>query len=201
MPPTFQPSNRIGAAVSLAAQLHADQVRKGTTIPYLAHLLAVASLVMEHGGDEDQTIAAILHDAIEDAVPHAETLIRSEFGDRVTAIVWGCTDGVPDAGGQKPDWHERKQLYLQHLAAAEPDVLLVSACDKLHNARSILTDLQNHGLALFDRFKAGQVGTLWYYEQLAELFAARLPSALSQQLSQTVTAIQQMTQQLVERIP
>lgn len=196
MLPTFQPSARIGAAVSLAAQLHADQVRKGTSIPYLAHLLAVASLVMEHGGDEDQTIAALLHDAIEDTGPESEALIREQFGDRVTAIVWGCTDGVPDAAGQKPDWRDRKQQYLQHLATVAPDILLVSACDKLHNARSILIDLQNHGLVLFDRFKAGQAGTIWYYQQLATCFQARLPGPLSQQLSQTVEAIQQTTKQL-----
>ncbi|WP_338430202.1 HD domain-containing protein [Synechococcus elongatus] len=196
MPPTFQPSARMGTAVALAAQLHGEQVRKGTTIPYLSHLLAVASLVMEHGGDEDQTIAAILHDAIEDAGPEAEALIREQFGDRVTALVWGCTDGIPDAAGQKPDWRDRKQQYLQHLATVDPDILLVSACDKLHNARSILIDLQNHGLVLFDRFKAGQAGTIWYYQQLANCFQDRLPGPLSQQLSQTVEAIQQTVKQM-----
>lgn len=198
MPPTFQPSARIGAAVSLAAQLHTDQVRKGTSIPYLAHLLAVASLVMEHGGDEDQTIAALLHDAIEDSGLQAEALIREQFGDRVTAIVWGCTDGVPNQAGQKLDWGDRKRQYLQHLETAEPDILLVSACDKLHNARSILSDLEIHGLGLFDRFKAGQAGTLWYYEQLAQLFQARLPSPLADQLQSTAIAMQAKVQQLAQ---
>jgi Guanosine polyphosphate pyrophosphohydrolases/synthetases len=114
MQPSFVPSSRLGDAVALAIQLHGNQTRKGTRIPYLSHLLGVASLAMEYGADEDQTIAAVLHDAIEDVGAHVEPLIRDRFGDRVTTLVLGCTDSVPDALGEKGDWQTRKSAYLAH---------------------------------------------------------------------------------------
>ena len=173
-------------ATELALKLHATQLRKGTQIPYTSHLLGVASLVLENGGDEEQAIAGLLHDAIEDVGPDAAPTIREMFGERVLKIVEGCTDGVPDSSGQKPDWHTRKTAYLAHLERAEPDVLLVSASDKLYNARAILTDLHSIGRSVFERFTAGEEGTLWYYGELSRIFQARLPGRLSNEFTRTV---------------
>ncbi|MBU1376319.1 MAG: HD domain-containing protein [Alphaproteobacteria bacterium] len=161
------------AALDYAADAHQHQSRKGTTIPYLSHLMGVASLVIEHGGDEDQAIAGLLHDVLEDCGPHHQQPIRDRFGERVSNIVLACTDGVPDARGEKPPWRTRKETYLDHLRHAPEEVLLVSACDKLHNARAIATDLSS-GEDVFARFTGGRNGTLWYYRGLAEIFAERL---------------------------
>lgn len=132
---------KISEAFDLARSLHERQMRKGTSIPYISHLMSVSALVLEHGGDEIQAIAGLLHDALEDAGPEHGATIRKRFGERVLRIVEGCTDGVPDTAGRKPDWRERKEAYLAHLANVDGDTLLVSACDKLHNARAILLDL------------------------------------------------------------
>lgn len=193
MSPNFLPSARIAEAVALATNLHGEQTRKATGIPYLSHLLGVAGLVMEHGGDEEQTIAGLLHDAVEDAGAHAEALIREQFGERVTRIVLACTDGVHDAQGEKGDWQTRKQRYLEHLTDAPAEVLLVSGCDKLHNARAIVSDLHTQGPAMFSRFNAGQAGTLWYYEQLAGVFLSRLPGSLADELARTVSELKRLT--------
>jgi len=161
-------SLRFTEALTWAAQLHQSQVRKGSPVPYVAHLLGVASLVLEAGGDEDETIAALLHDAAEDQ-GGLEVLaeIRSRFGERVAAIVDGCTDTylVP-----KPPWRQRKEAYLAHLREAGPEVRLVSLADKLHNARSILRDLRVQGSRVFEKFNGGRDGTLWYYSALAQAF-------------------------------
>jgi len=164
---------RFNEALALAARAHLGQRRKGSGIPYVTHPVAVAALVARHGGDEDQQIAALLHDVLEDGGPQFAAEIRQQFGARVLAIVEGCTDGVPDAAGQKPPWPERKRAYLQHLAEAPDDTLLVSACDKLSNALSIVEDLAEIGPAVFDRFTAGRDGTLWYYAELARIFTHR----------------------------
>lgn len=187
-----QQTNRLTAAFNLAAELHAPQFRKGTKIPYISHLMSVSALVMEYGGDEDQAIAGLLHDVVEDCGAQYLDVIREKFGTRVATIVAACTDGVPDANGEKPDWRQRKDAYLAHLEHADADILLVSAADKLHNARAILSDLRTIGPAVFERFKAGREGTLWYYSRLAEIFLARLPGPLSSELSRTVDAIQGM---------
>ncbi|KAA1015864.1 HD domain-containing protein [Paraburkholderia panacisoli] len=179
-------TEKFARATALALQLHATQLRKGTQIPYTSHLLGVASLVLENGGDEEQAIAGLLHDAIEDVGPEVALTIREMFGDRVLRIVEGCTDGVPDASGQKPDWRTRKEAYLAHLERADAEVLLVSASDKLYNARAIVTDLHAIGRAVFDRFTAGQDGTLWYYGQLSRIFRERLPGPLSNEIKRTV---------------
>ncbi|HEY2021344.1 HD domain-containing protein [Paraburkholderia sp.] len=176
--------------MELALQLHATQLRKGTQIPYTSHLLGVASLVLENGGDEEQAIAGLLHDAIEDVGAEAVPLIRELFGERVLRIVEGCTDGVPDASGQKPDWRTRKIAYLAHLENADAEVLLVSASDKLYNARAIVMDLHTVGRAVFDRFTAGEAGTLWYYGELARIFLTRLPGGLSKEIERTVGLMQ-----------
>ncbi|MGB4484414.1 MULTISPECIES: HD domain-containing protein [Pseudomonas] len=192
MSPNFYPSPQIAEAVALATNLHSKQTRKGTGIPYLSHLLGVAGLVMEHGGDEEQAIAGLLHDAVEDVGAYVEAQIREQFGERVARIVLACTDGIPDETEAKGDWHVRKQRYLAHLSNAPADVLLVSACDKLHNARAIVSDLHSHGPAMFSRFNAGQESTLWYYDQLASVFQSCFPGSLSDELTRTVAEMKRL---------
>jgi (p)ppGpp synthase/HD superfamily hydrolase len=168
-------TERFARAVDYARIAHAGQTRKGTDIPYLTHLLSVASLVIEFGGSEDQAIAGLLHDTIEDCGEAHEPIIRAQFGDAVADIVLACTDGTVEGKGEhstpeakKADWLRRKQDYLAHLAQAPDDVLLVSGCDKLHNARAIVGDLEDPdvGMNVFARFKGGVDGTLGYYESL-----------------------------------
>lgn len=175
-------TERFSRGVEYARIAHAAQVRKGSNIPYLYHLLGVASLVMEFGGSEDQAIAGLLHDTIEDCGAEHGQLIRTQFGDAVADIVVACTDGTAegkltlvDAEAKKRDWMQRKLAYLTHLADAPDPVLLVSACDKLHNARAIVQDIEDTrvGMTVFDRFKGGQAGTLGYYEALARTFGNR----------------------------
>jgi len=155
-------------ALTLATRLHATQTRKGTDIPYIAHLLGVASIALDHGANEDEAIAALLHDAVEDQGGE-KTLeqIRRRFGSTVADIVWGCsdTDEVP-----KPPWRKRKETYIAHVACASPSIQLVSASDKLHNARAILSDYRCVGDKLWVRFTGGKDGTLWYYRALVEAF-------------------------------
>jgi GTP pyrophosphokinase len=165
-------NGRLASAMSYAALIHGTQKRKGTAIPYVSHLMSVCALVMEFGGDEDQAIAGLLHDALEDCGPEHEKVIHANWGSRVTKIVQDCTDGIPDADGKKADWHTRKRKYLEHLLSVDIDSLLVSACDKLHNARAIVSDLRA-GHDVFARFKAGRDGTLWYYRSLAEAISSR----------------------------
>jgi (p)ppGpp synthase/HD superfamily hydrolase len=177
-------------ALAFATRLHAMQVRKETDIPYISHLIAVAGLVLENGGDRDQAIAALLHDAIEDCpkdYPGGRKQLRidiqREFGNGVLNIVESCTDAETDP---KPEWRERKERYIAHLESAPEEVLLVSCADKLHNARAIVADLRVMGVALFDRFTGKRDGTLWYYETLAEVFGRRGPQHLAGELGRTV---------------
>jgi GTP pyrophosphokinase len=155
-------------AFLFAAEKHKGQTRKASTIPYIAHLMGVASLVLEAGGDEDLAIAALLHDVVEDCggVPMLKE-VRRRFGKRVAAIVDGCTDADTDP---KPPWRERKEQYLRHLKTADADTRLVSAADKLNNVRSILSDYRAVGESVWSRFKGGREGTLWYYRTLLEIF-------------------------------
>jgi (p)ppGpp synthase/HD superfamily hydrolase len=181
-------SNRFTQALIFATELHAKQTRKGTTIPYIAHLMAVCSLALEHGASEDEAIAALLHDAVEDqggAVTREE--IRRRFGDTVAEIVHGCTDAdtIP-----KPPWQERKQAYLNHLPTASKSVRLVSMCDKLHNARSILNDYRVLGEAIWERFKGGKEGTLWYYRSLVQLFRLMDSNPLVDELDRVVSELE-----------
>ena len=146
-------------------------MRKQTEIPYLSHLLTVTAIALEHGADEDEAIAALLHDAVEDAGGESRRQdIALRFGERVAAIVAGCsdTDVTP-----KPPWQERKEAYIAHLAAADRSTLLVSCSDKLHNARSIVADLRQQGNSLWQRFNGGRDGTLWYYRSLVTAFRHR----------------------------
>jgi len=166
-------TERFAHAFAFASVVHASQVRKGTRIPYLSHLMGVASLVLEHGADEDTAIAALLHDAPEDRGGYAMLAqIKARFGDRVEKIVEGCTDTFEDP---KPKWVQRKEAYIAHLREhADLSTCLVSAADKLHNARAILHDLRNIGPVVFERFSASGEQTGWYYDTIARLLHQRL---------------------------
>jgi GTP pyrophosphokinase len=166
-------STRYAEAVRFAADAHARQFRKGTSIPYIVHPLAVSALVVEFGGDEDQAISGLLHDVVEDCGVSLLTL-SERFGPRVAAIVEGCTDGAPDEHGVKAPWQERKERYLADLEGESQDTLLVSACDKLHNARCIVSDTRLVGHGVFDRFTVDRDHVVWYYRRLAGVFARRL---------------------------
>lgn len=170
--PINTPTQRFVDAVALATRLHADQARKGTDITYVSHLLGVAALVLEFGGSEDQAIAALLHDAVEDA-GGAETavMIRREFGDLVADIVVACTDTDQHP---KPPWEERKRAYLDHLLTVDESALLVSLADKVHNSRALATDEATHGEHLWDRFNATREQSGWYYSSLCQVFETRL---------------------------
>lgn len=166
-------------ATRYAAAAHATQTRKGSNAPYTSHLLGVASLVLHYGGDEDQAIAGLLHDVVEDQGSHHEDEIRRRFGEKVARIVMACTDGsleskaeATTAEAMRADWRKRKESYIDHLRKQPDDVLLVSGCDKLYNARSIAEDMRNAavGQTVFDRFTGAREGTIWYYETLASVF-------------------------------
>jgi (p)ppGpp synthase/HD superfamily hydrolase len=182
---------RFTDALSYAVQLHAGQMRKGTHIPYIAHLLAVAGIVIEQGAGEDEAIAALLHDAIEDQGGRATAAeIRRRYGETVEQIVWGCTDAevVP-----KPPWRARKEAYLAHLPQATASVRLVSAADKLHNVRSIIADYRALGEGVWARFNGGRDGTLWYYRELVTAFRAADGSPLVDELDRAVSELERLT--------
>lgn len=181
---------RLSEAAAFALRIHAEQTRKGSETPYISHLLGVASLVLEHGGDEEQAMAGLLHDAVEDQGAHQLDVIRDRFGARVAAIVAGCTDAdtLP-----KPPWQARKEAYIAHLEHAGPDIWLVSCSDKLHNARAICTDLRTHGSVVFDRFKGGRDGTLWYYATLSGAFERLMPGPLAAELAGAVREMQRLS--------
>jgi (p)ppGpp synthase/HD superfamily hydrolase len=168
-------------ALLYAAELHRDQTRKGTSIPYIAHLLSVSSRVLVAGGSEAQAIAGLLHDAAEDQGGEL-TLneVRRRFGAQVAQIVYDCTDSwvVP-----KPDWRPRKEAYLSSLPQKAKGSLLVSLADKVDNAEAILQDYRVIGDDLWERFTGKKDGTIWYYQALSDIFATALPCGLSAELS------------------
>lgn len=180
-------------AVKRAREWHDGQVRKGSDVPYISHLLAVASLVLEAGGDEKQAIAALLHDAIEDQPEEVSPKkIRKQFGKRVAQIVVECSDREYGAESTRANWRARKEDYIASLAEASDDVLLVSCADKLHNARSLLRDLVQEGAQAWERFhEPDPAQQLWYYRALATVFAERItrPVWLPQELERTVDRI------------
>jgi (p)ppGpp synthase/HD superfamily hydrolase len=187
-------AGRLGTAFDegmvYAAAIHRTQMRKGSDVPYLSHLLGVASLVVEEGGTEAQAIGALLHDAVEDqgGLERLED-IRTRFGDEVAEIVLACTDSTEEP---KPPWRARKESYLAHLPVAPPAALPVSLADKLHNARSILIDLRSIGIAVFDRFTGGMDGALWYFRTLVSTFRSidGFDSRLVDELDRTVAEIE-----------
>ena len=190
MPDAPMLTERFQRAFALASEVHARQLRKGTRVPYVAHVMSVAALVLEHGGSEDAAISGLLHDAVEDAGDGAaaERRIRAEFGDHVAETVLGCSDAVGVPGQAKPPWRERKETYLRHLAATrDADTLLVSACDKLHNARSIVADLREIGPEVWSRFSMPDPeAQLWYYQTLARSYPERVPARLSDEVARVV---------------
>lgn len=180
-------SSRFDEALAFAVDLHREQPRKGTGVPYVSHLLSVAALVLEHGGSEDQAIAALLHDAVEDqgGRPTAER-IRERFGDLVAEIVDGCTDTDVSP---KPPWRLRKEAYVARVRNEPAHVRLVSAADKLHNARTMVTDLRIHGPELWGRFNAGRDETLWYLEALVAAFREAGSMPIVEELARTVAEL------------
>jgi (p)ppGpp synthase/HD superfamily hydrolase len=179
---------RFDAALQFASALHHQQPRKGVPIPYIAHVMSVCGLVLEAGGDEDQAIAALLHDAVEDqgGLPTLDT-IRHVFGDRVANTVESCSDSTSSNPNEKLPWRVRKDKYLDHLRSANGDALLVSAADKLHNARAILSDFRIFGERLWLRFNASREDLLWYYGALAEtLGQTAAPRVLVNELGRVV---------------
>jgi GTP pyrophosphokinase len=175
-------------AFDFAAEKHAGQTRKASTIPYIAHLMGVASLALEFGGDEDIAIAALLHDVVEDCggAPMLKEVQR-RFGSRVAKIVDGCTDSDTYP---KPPWRERKENYLRHLHSADAETRLVSAADKLNNVRSILSDYREVGESIWARFNGGREGTLWYYRALLEEFLRGKPNRLIRELELAIRELQ-----------
>ena len=174
-------SPKFTEALLYAGELHARQRRKGSGIPFLAHLLGVASIVLEDGGDEEEGIAALLHDAIEDHPRDGKTEreILERFGPKVHRVVLGCTDTDPK-GGRKGTWEARKQKFIDHLRhEADPDVLLVAAADKLYNARSIINDMRLVGDEVWSRFSVPREKTIWYYREVTRALKEQLPRSPS----------------------
>jgi GTP pyrophosphokinase len=189
-------SERFTIALAYATELHATQIRKGSGVPYVAHLLGVTSIALEYGANEDEAIAALLHDAIEDQGGDATRQeIRRRFGDNVTAIVDGCsdTDITP-----KPPWRQRKEAYIASIATASPSVRLVSAADKLHNARSILHDYRVWGESLWECFKGGKEGTLWYYQAVLEALRKAGDMPILEELARVVSEMEGLVYKKIE---
>jgi (p)ppGpp synthase/HD superfamily hydrolase len=183
-------SPRFDQALHYAALVHAGQLRRGTGVPYLAHLLGVTSIALEYGADEDEAIGALLHDAVEDAGgPGRLVDIRQRFGPVVAGIVAGCTDS--DAT-PKPPWRQRKDQYIAHLATADAGTRLVSAADKLYNVRAILHHYRVHGEAVWQKFAGGRDGTLWYYRAVTNAFRQAGMTDLVAELDRAVTELEML---------
>ena len=185
-PPPLGP--RLQRAFRYAAEKHDGQTRKQTAVPYLSHLMAVASLVLEAGGDEDMAIAALLHDVVEDCGGMPRLCeVRKKFGPRVGKIVEGCTDSF---GEPKPEWVERKKDYLHELKDADAETRLVSASDKLHNVRTILADYRQDGETIWKRFSGKKEGTLWYYRALSDEYQRRGSNRITRELEMAVAELE-----------
>jgi (p)ppGpp synthase/HD superfamily hydrolase len=184
-------TERFESALVFATQLHAEQKRKRSSVPYIAHLLGVTSLVLEDGGEEDEAIAALLHDAVEDQ-GGLDTLaeIRLRFGSQVAEIVDALTDSYSDP---KPPWKERKQDYITSIRSANPSVIRVSLADKVYNARATLRDIRQEGEKGWERFNGGKEGTLWYYRQLIQEFQVHGSSNLLGELIRTVEDLERVS--------
>ena len=183
-------SERFESALLYATQLHRFQERKGSCLPYVTHLLGVAAIVGESGGTEDEVIAALLHDAPEDQGGRERLEdIRIRFGEEVATIVEGCTDTFET---KKPEWRRRKEEYIEHVVRADESVRLVSAADKLHNARAILADLRSSGEKVWERFTGGKDGTLWYYRALVSVYREAGPNPIVEELDRVVSEIERL---------
>ena len=187
-------SSAFARAVDMAVGEHLEDVRKGSGVPYLAHVFGVCSLVLEEGGSEAQAIAALLHDVPEDKGGRRRLEdIRARFGDEVARIVEACSDSLAEDARAKEEWWPRKQRYLSDLGTHRPEALLVSLADKVYNARAILADYRGVGEEVWSRFKAGRDGQLWYYRQLAPIYrAAGVRSPLVGELERIVAELDQL---------
>ena len=187
---------RFRDALVWAAELHEDQTRKGGNIPYVAHLLGVSAIVLEHGGTEDEAIAALLHDALEDQAHKISAgEIRRRFGETVEQIVEACTDGDPEEQRDRSHerWRARKVKYIADVAGKPAGAIIVSMADKLYNARSILEDYRALGEPIWSRFTTGRDGTLWYYDSLIAAFEARVGrTRLWGELSRTIAELKNL---------
>ena len=178
-------STRFDNALAYASMIHRIQVRKGSGIPYISHLLGVASITLEFGGNEDQAIAALLHDAAEDQGGEVRLHdIRVTFGENVERIVRDCSDSMgaekpANAGDRKIEWRLRKEAYLSTLFKKPSSSLLVSLADKTHNSEAIVADVHRSGPVIWGRFTGEQDGTIWYYQELLKFFSAKLPEHVS----------------------
>jgi (p)ppGpp synthase/HD superfamily hydrolase len=184
-------TERFTDALTVAVDTHEGQFRKGSETPYIAHLLGVASTVLELGGDEDAVIAALLHDALEDQ-SHRITAddLRRRFGDHVARIVVALSDYVGPDPANKPDWRVRKEGYLAHLRAeTDPSTVRVSLADKLYNVTALRRDLERLGPSVWDRFRVGPTQQLWYHDSLVEIFREKAPGPLTEEYAQTVAAL------------
>jgi (p)ppGpp synthase/HD superfamily hydrolase len=188
--PRFVPGERFQDALAYTAAAHAHQTRKGKDTPYLAHPLGVCARVIEAGGDEDQAIAALLHDTAEDQGGRERLAdIERRYGARVAGMVEALSDTLEEP---KPPWRARKEAHLAHLDDAPADVLLVAVADKLYNVDSINQDLRVDGDAIWSRFTAGKDPTIWYFRKLAALFARRLPGPLTDQYQRAVDGLRML---------
>ena len=184
---------RLTRAAQLAFSWHADQFRKGSEVPYASHLLQVAGLVLEHGGDVDQAVAGFLHDSLEDARSPEERsareeALRDDFGEEVLRIVLACTDTAEDEFlGNKAPWKQRKSRYLDHLRHADARSALVGACDKRHNLGAFITGVRTHGVGYFGNFRAGAADQLWYFESVVDSLRDRVPRRLAEKLKTLLT--------------
>jgi GTP pyrophosphokinase len=183
-------SKRFEEALVFAARTHSGQVRKGTSVPYVSHLLGVTGIALDYGADEDEAIAALLHDAVEDqgGLPILEE-IRHCFGDRVAEIVDGCTDSYTTP---KPPWMERKRAYLKRVHSASASVCLVSAADKLYNVQAILRGHRQLGDAVWKHFNAAPEEILWYYRSLVDAFQKISDGALIHELDLMVGQLESL---------
>ncbi|MCP4006389.1 MAG: HD domain-containing protein [bacterium] len=180
-------------AFAFALDVHARQQRKGRAVPYSSHLLQVAGRVQESGGDLDQSIAALLHDAIEDSEHVSYELIYEEFGESVAEIVRDCTDTLPgEHPKQKRPWMQRKTEYLEHLKSAPDRSLLVTLCDKCHNLSSTLMDIQDRGFQHMDHFNSTPEQQLWYFESILEITRYRIPTRLQREFQELVSRFREI---------
>ncbi|MFW5924794.1 MAG: HD domain-containing protein [Myxococcota bacterium] len=192
MPPSELPrplySERLDEALGFVADQFRYRIRKGTEVPYVTHLLQVMVTVAEHGGDEDQLLAALLHDYLEDIRGADRSLLAERWGERVTELVEALSDS---AGHPRPSWEARKHAFVARIGAASPDVKLISAADKLHNAQSVLRDLRRVGAPVFDRFTASPTQTLWYYRAITDALGRGWAHPLLEELRAVVTELEQ----------
>ncbi|MBI1404441.1 MAG: HD domain-containing protein [Porphyrobacter sp.] len=193
-------TTRFDTALAYASHLHREQLRKGSNIPYISHLLGVAAIAIENGADEDQAIAALLHDAVEDqgGLPRLED-IRDRFGEAVARIVADCTDDLAGTKAEaatpeekRREWRARKETYIAGLARKPAASLAVSIADKTHNAAAINADLRLHGARVWGRFTGAKDGTLWYYRALADAFAKALPGHAASRFEREVAEMEEL---------